>query len=89
MAMRICKTALVGVVFAGLLSNPPDLSSCGPFVPTAAFTFWKMPEDAAGRFARGELGIVQAVLDEQDPELLGHVERRFRLSPRVPREEAR
>src|SRR5580765_2685238 len=59
MAMRICKTALVGVVFAGLLSNPPGLSSCGPFVPTAAFTFWKIPEDAAGRFARGELGIVQ------------------------------
>jgi hypothetical protein len=57
--MRICKTALVGVVFAGLLSNPPDLSSCGPFVPTAAFTFWRMPEDAAGRFARGELGIIQ------------------------------
>jgi hypothetical protein len=60
MAMRICKTALVGVVFAGLLSNPPDLSSCGPFVPTAAFTFWKMPEDAAGRFARGDLGIIQS-----------------------------
>jgi hypothetical protein len=57
--MRICKTALVGVIFAGLLSNPPDLSSCGPFVPTASFTFWKMPEDAAGRFARGELGIIQ------------------------------
>jgi hypothetical protein len=57
--MRLCKTALVGVIFTGLLSNPPDLSSCGPFVPTAAFTFWKMPEDAAGRFARGELGIIQ------------------------------
>jgi hypothetical protein len=59
MAMRIYKTALVGVIFAGLLSNPPALSSCGPFVPTAAFTFWKIPEDAAGRFARGELGIIQ------------------------------
>src|SRR5690349_18480312 len=59
MAMRICRTAFVGVIFAGLLSNPADLGSCGPFVPTAAFTFWKMPEDAAGRFARGELGIIQ------------------------------
>ena len=59
MAMRICRTAFVGVIFAGLLSNPGDLGSCGPFVPTAAFTFWKMPEDAAGRFARGELGIIQ------------------------------
>jgi len=59
MAMRICKAALAGVIFAGLLSNPPDLSSCGPFVPTAAFTFWKIPEDAAGRFGRGELGVVQ------------------------------
>jgi|SRR5579859_3229439 len=59
MAMRMCKAALAGVIFAELLSNPPDLSSCGPFVPTAAFTFWKIPEDAAGRFARGELGIIQ------------------------------
>ncbi len=59
MAMRICRTAVVGVIFAGLFSNPADLSSCGPFVPTAAFTFWKMPEDAAGRFARGELSIIQ------------------------------
>ncbi|PYT21047.1 MAG: hypothetical protein DMG58_32905, partial [Acidobacteria bacterium] len=57
--MKICKTALLVLIFAGLLSNPPDLSSCGPFVPTAAFTFWKVPEDAAGRFARGELGIIQ------------------------------
>src|SRR5437899_7593506 len=59
MAMKICQTALLGVVFTGLLSNPADLSSCGPFVPTAAFTFWKMPEDVTGRFARGELGIIQ------------------------------
>jgi hypothetical protein len=59
MAMRMCKAALLVLIFAVLLSNPPDLSSCGPFVPTAAFTFWKTPEDAAGRFARGELGIIQ------------------------------
>jgi len=50
---------LVFALFAGILSNPPDLSSCGPFLPTAAFTFWRAPEDAAGRFARGQLGILQ------------------------------
>jgi hypothetical protein len=50
---------LVFALFAGILSNPPDLSSCGPFLPTAAFTFWRTPDDAAGRFARGQLGILQ------------------------------
>ena len=52
MAMRMCTAALLVLIFVVLLSNPPDLSSCGPFVPMAAFTFWKTPEDAAGRFAR-------------------------------------
>ena len=59
MAIRIRNLVLVFALFAGILSNPPDLSSCGPFLPTAAFTFWKAPEDAAGRFARGQLGILQ------------------------------
>ncbi len=59
MAIRIRNLVLVFALFAGVLSNPPDLSSCGPFLPTAAFTFWKAPEDAAGRFARGQLGILQ------------------------------
>jgi len=59
MAIRIRNLVLVFALFAGILSNPPDLSSCGPFLPTAAFTFWRMPEDAAGRFARGQLGILQ------------------------------
>jgi hypothetical protein len=59
MGIRIRNMALVFALFAGILSNPPDLSSCGPFLPTAAFTFWRAPEDAAGRFARGQLGILQ------------------------------
>src|SRR5271169_4561216 len=59
MAIRIRNMVLVFALFAGILSNPPDLSSCGPFLPTAAFTFWRAPEDAAGRFARGQLGILQ------------------------------
>ena len=59
MAIRISSALLLLVLFAGLLSNPPDLSSCGPFLPSAAFTFWRMPEDPAGRFARGQLGILQ------------------------------
>jgi len=59
MAVRIRNAALLLVLFAGLLSNPPDLSSCGPFLPTAAFTFWRTPDDPPGRFARGQLGIIQ------------------------------
>ena len=59
MAIRIRNMILVFALFAGILSNPPDLSSCGPFLPTAAFTFWRSPEDPAGRFARGQLGILQ------------------------------
>jgi hypothetical protein len=59
MGIRIRNVVLIFVLFAGILSNPPDLSSCGPFLPTAAFTFWRSPEDASGRFARGQLGILQ------------------------------
>jgi len=59
MAIRISSALLLLILFAGLLSNPPDLSSCGPFLPSAAFTFWRMPENPAGRFARGQLGILQ------------------------------
>jgi len=59
MAIRVRNAALLLLLFAGLLSNPADLSSCGPFLPTAAFSFWTVPEDAQGRFARGQLGIVQ------------------------------
>jgi hypothetical protein len=59
MGIRIRNMVLVFALFAEILSNPPDLSSCGPFLPAAAFTFWRTPEDAAGRFARGQLGILQ------------------------------
>jgi len=59
MAMRLRNAALLLVLFAGLLSKPPDLSSCGPFLSTAAYSFWTAPEDADGRFARGQLGIIQ------------------------------
>ncbi len=59
MAIRVRNAALLMVLFAGLLCNPPDLSSCGPFLPRAAFSFWKVPDDGPGRFARGQLGIVQ------------------------------
>jgi hypothetical protein len=59
MAIRVRNATLLLVLFAALLSNPPDLSSCGPFLPTAAFSFWKGPDDGPGRFARGQLGVVQ------------------------------
>jgi hypothetical protein len=58
-AIRIRNAVLMLAIFAGLVSNPPDLSSCTSGIPAAAFTFWNMPEDAAGRFARGQLGILQ------------------------------
>jgi hypothetical protein len=59
MAIRLRNAALLLVLFVGILSNPPDLSSCGPFLSTAAYSFWTVPEDAQGSFARGRLGIVQ------------------------------
>ena len=59
MAIRLRNAALLLVLFVGILSNPPDLSSCGPFLSTAAYSFWTVPEDAQGSFARGKLGIVQ------------------------------
>ena len=57
MAIRIRNAVLLLLLFAGLFSNPPDLSSCGPFIPTTAFTFWRTPDDPA--VARGQLGIIQ------------------------------
>src|SRR5579864_796059 len=59
MAVRLRNAALLLVLFAALVSNPPDLTSCGPFIPTAAFSFWRIPDDAQGSFARGQLGIIQ------------------------------
>jgi hypothetical protein len=65
--MRIVVVALIATGLAALAFRPQrdplpefpriiiwawtDLSSCGPFIPTAAFGFWKMPEDPSGRFA--------------------------------------
>jgi hypothetical protein len=48
MAIRIRNALLLFVLFAGLLSNPPDLSSCGPFLPTAAFSVKSNPSHPRG-----------------------------------------
>src|ERR1700730_14325573 len=55
MAMR----ALIILMLLAALCNPPEISSCGPFLPEAVFTQWSRPEQASGGFARGRLGILQ------------------------------
>ncbi|MCU1274164.1 MAG: hypothetical protein JWO48_1595 [Bryobacterales bacterium] len=55
MAMR----ALIILMLVAALCNPPEISSCGPFLPEAVFTQWSRPEQASVGFARGRLGILQ------------------------------
>lgn len=55
MAMR----AVIILMLLAALCNPPEISSCGPFLPEAVFTQWSRPEQASGGFVRGRLGIVQ------------------------------
>lgn len=50
---------LITLILVAALANPPQISSCGPFLPEAVFTQWSRPEQAAGGFARGRLGILQ------------------------------
>jgi hypothetical protein len=58
MAVRI-GTALVILLLVAGLCDPPELSSCGPFLPEAIFTLWRMPGNAAEEYAHGRLGILQ------------------------------
>jgi len=58
MAIRI-GTVLVLLLLAAGLCDPPELSSCGPFLPEAVFTLSRMPENAADEYAHGRLGILQ------------------------------
>jgi hypothetical protein len=51
--------ALIILMLMAVLANPPEISSCGPFLPEAVFTQWSKPEQASAGFARGQLGILQ------------------------------
>ncbi|HKW98245.1 MAG TPA: hypothetical protein VJN43_10965 [Bryobacteraceae bacterium] len=57
MALRTWR-ALLLLVLAASLCDPPELSSCGPFIPQAVFTPARMPE-ATDAYAHGQLGVLQ------------------------------
>ncbi len=58
MVRKLIKQGAVLAVLALLLASPADLSSCGPFFPTAVFTRTQAPDDEAD-FYRGHLGILE------------------------------
>ena len=58
--MTVARSIALMILVAGLLASPTDLSSCGPFLTTALFTFVRQPEQPKDRFARGQLGILQS-----------------------------
>lgn len=58
MALRTWRVLLL-LVLAASLCDPPELSSCGPFIPQAVFTLSRMPENASNGFARGQFGVLQ------------------------------
>jgi len=56
----VAKSMVLMTVVAGLLFSPTDLSSCGPFLTTALFSFTRQPEQPRDKYARGQLGILQS-----------------------------
>ncbi|HYL38803.1 MAG TPA: hypothetical protein VEV17_22990 [Bryobacteraceae bacterium] len=44
MAVRVARLAVL-VLLVAVLTSPTDLSSCGPFLTTAVFTFSRQPDD--------------------------------------------
>jgi hypothetical protein len=58
MEMKYLRTLLL--VFVGaLVLDPPDLDSCGPFIPQAQFEWLHGPVGDEKAFARGELGVLR------------------------------
>jgi hypothetical protein len=53
--MRYLKLLLV-LVCGALLVNPPEIESCGPFLPSAQFGYINNP---SSEFMKGELGVLQ------------------------------
>jgi hypothetical protein len=58
MAMKYLRVLLLMLVGA-LLLQPPDLNSCGPFIPEAQFAWLHGPVGDGKAFARGELGVLR------------------------------
>jgi len=58
------RRAAVIILLALLLANPADLSSCGPFFPTAVFVNAKAPDDERS-FYGGNLGILRPTLQRR------------------------
>lgn len=56
----VAKSAALMMAVAGMLISPTDLSSCGPFLTTALFSFVRQPEQPKERYAGGQLGILQS-----------------------------
>jgi hypothetical protein len=52
------RSALLLLLLAGLLTSPPDLNSCGPFLPSAVFSFPRRPDHPRRDFAQGRIGII-------------------------------
>src|SRR5260370_8949705 len=58
MEMKYLRALLL--VFVGaLVLDPPDLDSCGPFIPQAQFAWIHGPVGDGKAFARGELGVLR------------------------------
>jgi len=60
MDLTVRLAAALMLLVAGLLMSPTDLSSCGPFLMRALFSFYKQPEQPVERFAGGRLGVLQS-----------------------------
>ena len=56
----VAKSAALMMAVAGMLLSPTDLSSCGPFLTTALFSFVRQPEQPKERYVGGQLGILQS-----------------------------
>ncbi len=57
MAMNATRMIAL-LLIAGLVTSSSDLSSCGPFLLTAVFTFSRQPDKPDTGFARGQLGVL-------------------------------
>src|SRR5579875_2452460 len=58
MVSKLVKRSGLVAALGLFLANPSDLTSCGPFVPSAIFTRTTGPDDEQ-EFYRGRLGILQ------------------------------
>src|SRR5262249_19343202 len=59
MAISVRRALVIALVCSVLLYSPEPLSSCGPFMARAGFTYAVHPDFPLERFAAGELGILQ------------------------------